>query len=93
MFALAPCVVLPRFSKSGRGLGRSPIYTPFLFDNFFFASPSDKEKVAMEVENPRGYSRFEGANSLPAFLFDTRGTKRKANKREMPFYVGAAHTR
>ena len=57
------------------------------------AAPSDKEKVAMEVEKLHGYSRFEGANSLPAFLFDTRGAKRKANKRETPFYVGAAHTR
>ena len=75
MFAQTQRAVLPRFSKSGRGLGRSPIHTPFLFDNFFFAAPSDKEKVAMEVEKLRGYSRFKCANSLPAFLFETRGTE------------------
>ena len=27
-----------------------PTQTPFLFDNFFFAASSVKEKVAMEVE-------------------------------------------
>ena len=44
-----------------------------------------KEKVAMEIEKPCGCSRFVCANSLPAFLFETGGTKRKANKREMPY--------
>ena len=93
MFALAKCVGFAPLFQKRAGLGAEPHNTPFLFDNFFFAAPSDKEKVAMEFEKPRGYSRFKCANSLPAFLFDTRGTKRKANKREMPFYVGAAHTR
>ena len=32
-------------------------------------------------------SRVIKQNSLPAFLFDARGTKRKANKREMPRLV------
>ncbi|MBE6595883.1 MAG: hypothetical protein E7644_08815 [Ruminococcaceae bacterium] len=73
----------PPFSKGG-GCGRRPQKTPFLFDNFFFAAHTCKEKVAMEAENSRGYSRLAPANSLPAFLFDTGGTKRKATKREMP---------
>jgi len=66
------------------GCGQRPQKTPFLFDNFFFAAHTCKEKVAMESERPRGYSHLASANSLPAFLFDTGGTKRKAIKREMP---------
>ena len=38
------------FSKARAGSGRVAPYTPFLFDNFFFAAPSCKEKVAMELE-------------------------------------------
>ncbi|MBE6595584.1 MAG: hypothetical protein E7644_07275 [Ruminococcaceae bacterium] len=73
----------PTFLKVG-GCGRRPQKTPFLFDNFFFAAHTCKEKVAKESESPCGYSHLASANSLPAFLFDTRGTKRKAIKREMP---------
>jgi len=62
----------------------APTKTPFLFDNFFFAAHTCKEKVAKESEGPCGYSHLAFANFSPAFLFDTRGTKRKANKREMP---------
>ena len=53
----------------------APTKTPFLFANFFFAAPSCKEKVAMDVEKPRGYSRLASANSLPAFSFDERGAQ------------------
>jgi len=62
-----------------------PTKTPFLFDNFFFAAHTCKEKVAKKTERACGYSHLAFANSLPAFLFDTGGTKRKATKREMPY--------
>ena len=75
MFALAKCVGFAPLFQKWAGLGAEPHNTPFLFDNFFFAAPSDKEKVAMEVEKLRGYSRFKCANPLPAFLFETRGTE------------------
>ncbi|MBE6595162.1 MAG: hypothetical protein E7644_05125 [Ruminococcaceae bacterium] len=66
------------------GCGQRPQKTPFLFDNFFFAAHTCKEKVAKEAEKLCGYSHWAFANLLPAFLFDTEGTKRKATKREMP---------
>jgi hypothetical protein len=56
----------------------APTKTPFLFANFFFAAPSCKEKVAMDVEKPRGYSRLASTNSLPAFLFDCARHKEKS---------------
>ena len=62
------------FQKGGAGSGRVAPYTAFLFVNFFFVPVSAKEKVAMKAEKPRGYSRLASANTLPAFLFDTRGT-------------------
>ncbi|MBP3395775.1 MAG: hypothetical protein J6L87_01255, partial [Clostridia bacterium] len=73
----------PTFSKVG-GCGQRPQKTPFLFDNFFFAAHTCKEKVAKAAEMSCGYSHLACANFSPAFLFDTRGTKRKAIKREMP---------
>jgi len=66
------------------GCGQRPQKTPFLFDNFFFAAHTCKEKVAKKSEGPCGYSHLAFANFSPAFLFDTGGTKRKAIKREMP---------
>ncbi|MBQ8342015.1 MAG: hypothetical protein IJY22_06565, partial [Clostridia bacterium] len=35
------------FFKKIAGLGAAPQKTPFLFDSFFFAAPSDKEKAAV----------------------------------------------
>ncbi|MBE6594633.1 MAG: hypothetical protein E7644_02415 [Ruminococcaceae bacterium] len=73
----------PTFSKSWR-VWAAPTKMPFLFDNFFFAAHTCKEKVAKDSERPCGYSHLAFANFSPAFLFDTEGTKRKATKREMP---------
>jgi hypothetical protein len=70
----------------------APTKTPFLFANFFFAAPSCKEKVAMDVEKPRGYSRLASANSLPAFSFDERCAKEKAIKKKTLIHGASPHT-
>ena len=70
----------------------APTKTPFLFANFFFAAPSCKEKVAMDVEKPRGYSRLASASSLPAFSFDERCAKEKAIKKKTLIYGALPQT-
>jgi hypothetical protein len=68
----------------------APTKTPFLFVNFFFAAPSCKEKVAMDVEKPRGYSRLASTNSLPAFLFDCARHKEKSYQKRNAVSWGVA---
>jgi hypothetical protein len=92
MFAQTPCVSFDRPFSKGRGCGQRPRKTPFLFANFFFAAPSCKEKVAMDVEKPRGYSRLASASSLPAFSFDERCAKEKAIKKKTLVYGALPQT-
>jgi hypothetical protein len=70
----------------------APTKTPFLFANFFFAAPSCKEKVAMDVEKPRGYSHLASTNSLPAFSFDERCAKEKAIKKKTLIHGASPQT-
>jgi hypothetical protein len=61
----------PPFSKGGAGSGRVAPHTPFLFDNFFFAAPSDKEKVALDfyqITRLHICSLFKSGAPNPDFL-------------------------
>ena len=92
VFARTPWKSFDRPFSKGRGCGRRPRKTPFLFANFFFAAPSCKEKVAMDVEKPHGYSHLASANSLPAFSFDERCAKEKAIKKKTLIYGASPQT-
>jgi hypothetical protein len=88
-----PCakVFVPLFSKRGR-VWAEPTKTAFLFCKLFSLRllPA-KKKAAMDAEKPRGYSRLASSTSLPAFSFDERCAKEKANKKKTLVYGAPPH--
>ena len=71
----------------------TPLSALFFLLAFSFAPISSKEKAADKFCEGKWLHALTHGKSLATFLFDTKGTKRKVNKREMPGIISRSAER